>query len=568
MKTIGSGRIKEHRQRLKLGAAFLGLTFLPALHAQAASSPPPLPSAQSLLDAPANNKTSLSEQVEQTFAAEQNSDIDPALEEKKDIASGDIAPALPRPPAEETPSDKESTNAADLESETRQALDAADEAMSTGTNFAPIEVMEDKSNPELPLEIVIMMSLDQNPDLQMSAERENQAGYSVKEAKAGYYPKLQFDYIKERQFNEPSSGYADEEGHYNWSDERSVTLSQLIFDGFSTIEEVRRRQQLQGSAALRSKIQEQTTILDSIRFYFDIARYQRTVANAKNFVNEMQNIKDKIALMQEAGAASMVQLDFAKSRLAFASTELNTAMSSLNDSVSNLEQLTGKLLPFRTATPIDIYPDHNGIDFYMDLAYDNNADILLNKSERQALIHRLEVEKGAYYPDVNMNVEARDQKNDGGLTGPRTEGRATMQVSLLAFDGGERANIIKRIRSQIRELDINSRKIETEVEKNIKLSYNQITSIRETLKAIDEEIKSNEYLRQLNRQNLELGNINIIEMIEVEERLYSSRSRRQQVLSDLYFNTYSLLTLAGVLDRGDFMVSEAESAATVAPAAN
>lgn len=406
--------------------------------------------------------------------------------------------------------------------------------------------------PTLALGDAILKGLNENPDVQIAAAQLDQTQLFVKQGKATYYPRVELSLKGEQQFNDPASGFSKTVGHANIAHEKALTLNQLLFDGFATIEEVSRRKQLVTSAEIRAKGEEERVLLEIITHYSTIGRYQKTVVDAKNFIVEMQNITDKITLMEEAGGASKAQLDFAKSRLAFAKTELNTAISSLNDAMSNLEFLTGKLDPFQTQQLDDLRPDDKTIEFYMKLAEQNNTSILLNRSDKQALAHKLEVEQGAYYPSLNFNVEAREKYNDGGLIGWDTEGKATLQMNYVLFEGNARGAASSRVKSQISELDIRDRKNYVEVEKNIKLSYNQIRSIRETLKAVDDEISSNETLRTLNRQNLELGNINIMELIDVEERLYSARSRKQQILTDLIINTYTLLQQTGVMGKNDF----------------
>lgn len=406
--------------------------------------------------------------------------------------------------------------------------------------------------PTLVLGDAISKGLHENPDVQIAAAQLDQTQLFVKQGQATYYPRIELSLKGEEQFNDPASGFSKTVAHANIAHEKALTLNQLLFDGFSTIEEVSRRKQLVTSAEIRAKGEEERVLLEIITHYSTIGRYQKTVVDAKNFIVEMQNITDKIALMEDAGGASQAQLDFAKSRLAFAKTELNTAISSLNDAMSNLEFLTGKLDPFQTQMLDDLRPDDKTIEFYMELANKNNTSILLNRSDKQALAHKLEVEYGAYYPSLNFNVEAREKYNDGGLIGWDTEGKATLQMNYVLFEGNARGAASSRVKSQISELDIRDRKNYVEVEKNIKLSYNQIRSIRETLKAVEDEIASNETLRTLNRQNLELGNINIMELIDVEERLYSARSRKQQILTDLIINTYTLLQQTGVMDKNDF----------------
>jgi outer membrane protein TolC len=406
-----------------------------------------------------------------------------------------------------------------------------------------------KNLPVITLDEAIIMGINQNPDVLMSAERQTQAHYYTKEGKAVFYPRVELSMHLEQQYNFPAAGYVDRKGHSNPSKEKALSINQILFNGFSNIAEVRRRRQLEKSSEIRTRIEEERILIDIITYYFQIAQFQETVINAQNFISEMQSITHKIELMEDAGAASVAQLDFAKARLAFAKSELNNAVSSLNDAISNLEFLTGTLNPFNVEIPPDLNLDTEKIDFYMDLSKESNAAILLNRSERSALEQRVIAQKGALFPSLSLRAEALENYDDGGMIGRKSEGKVTVQMNYILFDGNERLSGEKRIKSQIAELNLQDRKNIIELEKNIKLFYNQISAKRASLTTIDQEIRSNQTLRKLNRQNLELGDINIIELIEVEERLYSALARRQQTLSDIYINSYKLLREAGILSK-------------------
>jgi hypothetical protein len=65
------------------------------------------------------------------------------------------------------------------------------------------------------------------------------------------------------------------------------------------------------------------------------------------------------------------------------------------------------------------------------------------------------------------------------------------------------------------------------------------------LDAVNDEIIAHEELQRLNRQNLALGTVNIMELIDVEERLFNAHSRKYEVLATMYQEYFTLLVSAG-----------------------
>ena len=130
--------------------------------------------------------------------------------------------------------------------------------------------------------------------------------------------------------------------------------------------------------------------------------------------------------------------------------------------------------------------------------------------------------------------------------------KALFEVSYEIFDGFSRKAANERVKSQVKEIDIQKQKIIKELKRQIKLYYNQLDSIRAAIDSTQDEIISNEALQELNRENFKLGTINLIELIEGEERLNSARIREHRLTYELYLTTYQLLLEVGSLEEQYF----------------
>src|SRR5690606_131485 len=136
-----------------------------------------------------------------------------------------------------------------------------------------------------------------------------------------------------------------------------------------------------------------------------------------------------------------------------------------------------------------------------------------------------------------------------GPIGRDQDVRAFFDLSWTLFDGWARDAKVGKIRSQINELDIKDQKIIKELKRDIKQFYNQILATRQSIDVTLDEIASNESLQELNMENFELGNIDVIELIEGEERLNASKLKLNGQVADLYLNTYRLLLTIGYLEK-------------------
>ena len=149
-----------------------------------------------------------------------------------------------------------------------------------------------------------------------------------------------------------------------------------------------------------------------------------------------------------------------------------------------------------------------------------------------------------------------NQSHDtGGDVGRDRAASALLQLTYKIFDGFAREAGEDRLKSQISEIDYRRERAERDILARIKQAYNQVKSLETEYMIVLDEIEANTELQSLYKQQFELGEGDIINMIEGEERLFSSRSRMHRVESDLILNSYDLLRQIGFLDKQRFCES-------------
>lgn len=400
---------------------------------------------------------------------------------------------------------------------------------------------------EMSLSTAILFALNSNPDVEIAKTRAEQAEHFLEEGKAPLLPQVTFKADGGAQYDKPSASTDGWKSDTVETYDLNVTVEQLIYDGNRTTSEIKRRNELVNVGNMKTEIKAQEVISDTIKHYLDVLRYQKAVSDMRLFLTKVQGIVDIVEDMYEAGGTSKTTLDYAQSRLSFAEAEMNNTISSLNSSISKLEFLTGKMPPFLAEAPDELNPDQYRMDFYLELAKAGNAKVLENAYAKEAAHLKVKNEMGKYHPQVKFQLETATAYNDGGDTGPDRGWGAVLRLEYQIFDGFARRAAKNKANSFVRELEIKDRKIIKELQRDLELAYNQVVSLEETIRATEAEIQSNIALQELNRENFKLGEINIIELIEGEERLNSSRIKRHRLRSDLMRSTYNLLILAGEL---------------------
>ncbi len=410
----------------------------------------------------------------------------------------------------------------------------------------------------LSLETVVLFALNDDPDIGVAKAQKSQAEMGVQEAQSAYYPQVDIFGSYGREYNNPASASGGDGTAFslaNNTNDFSVVMNQFIFDGFATQEEVKRRKELEASSGVQLEIANENVINDTIESYLGYYQAQHDVEVAQRFLITLSEVNDKVALMVEAGAESKAKLSYANSRLTFARTEMTTTQSTMIDSLTDLEFLTGRLPTFQAIYPEIFDVLELQIEDFLEVAQENNNSVELNEHDRQALVHEYKKQKAAYYPTVSGLVEFNQTYDSGGKVGKDRTAGAYVELSYTLFDGFAREAATNRVKHQINEIDFRNKKLEKEIRQGIKLAYNQILSLREEMRLVEDEIGSNEELQSLYREQFEFGEGDILRLIEGEERLYNSYRRKNRIETDVARNIYALMKNLGYLRKDFFCAS-------------
>lgn len=409
----------------------------------------------------------------------------------------------------------------------------------------------------LSLESTILFALDGNPGIKADVEKVRQAHFSVEEARADYYPQVSLTAKGGHEYNNPTAtapGATATGKNVSQSNStyQSFLVSQILYNGFATDEEVYRQKDLEKSAGYTALVTIENTLQDAISFYIDVWRYQRDLQESEEFVASLEKIGKKIALMNEAGAESKAKKEYVDSRVAAAHTALNAVKASLTDALSNLQTLTGPLPPFSAQRPMQLDPTVRPIEAYYQLGSTDNNRLLLNASDHAAVEHQINEQDAAYLPTVNMQLSGDHGYDIGGHIGNTWHSSAMVVMNYKLFDGYQRDATEGRLKSQKAENEYRQAQLERDLRKDIRKSYNQILATKQDLTSNMKEILSSENLQDLYQKQFELGEGDIINMIEGYERLHTAKINSHKLEANMVEQSYTLLQKVGALRKERF----------------
>ena len=409
---------------------------------------------------------------------------------------------------------------------------------------------------ELSLEQAIALALQNSPEINIAGEQTIQSGFAVEEAKGIYYPQVDVFAEAGREFNDPGntrgSTIATGEAITNNSVNTTLSINQQLFDGFKTTEEIKRRKQLVSSSEIQAiRIKEQI-MMDTIEAYLSILRYQRADKASFIFLHGMDEVEKKLVLMVNAGAESPAKLKFVQARLASARQNKINILSNLASAKHDLEKIVGQQINFEAQYSFDAHRVYDNIDTHYNLAFEHNKELLVQQSDRKALEHQLASLHGGKYPTLNALVRLNQNHDVGGEIGRDRNASAMLQANFRVFDGFTGNASRNRVASQINEIDYSIDETKRDIRQRIKNLFNQYGSLSEEWNVLQQEITANDRVRSLNQIQFEIGDADILELIEGEERYFNSRVRKYDIEFDYNITIYQLMQQSGLLTESAF----------------
>ncbi len=395
----------------------------------------------------------------------------------------------------------------------------------------------------LSLEEVIARAIKNSPERDIAAEQVNQAISAVDEARSNYFPQVSTKLEAGREYNDPfanSAGALNKSGA-NWGAAESLNLRQMVYDGFITRETVKQRMDLVESSKLsRAKITEEL-IKSTAEVYMELYQFQQVVVASKENLDALHEIAKLIDLRVKAGDASKAEQNYMQARVASAEQTYITSQAALKDAFSALVYLIGPTDEFEAIAPdMGEYVASNPDDI-VEKATTRSTEIRLVNSDQKAAAHDLQSAKGRFMPEVDIVMDGEHSDDLGGFTGSRDYGSAKVQVSYKLFDGGLRSATTQRQYAKIREVEAREGRVKREVTQAVSRDYNkQQTTVKE-MKVADDEIVANTDLEKLYRKQFKSGDIDITNLVESQERIYSARMKKYKLESDFVNVTFSIL---------------------------
>jgi adhesin transport system outer membrane protein len=355
-----------------------------------------------------------------------------------------------------------------------------------------------------------------------AAENEREA------ARGGLFPRadLNLSTGPERRSSVANGGYSRSSG--------SLTLTQLLYDGFATRDEVRRLDHTARVRLFELIATSEAVALEAARAYLDVLRYRELVQLAEENFVEHRAVYAQTDQRVKARVARAVDLEQITGRLALAEANLLIETANLHDTTARFQRVVGRL-PARTmATPPVVAQGLPGdVTTALVRTTERNAAVLAAIEGVRAANAALDVRKDAYAPRIDFRLRRDQNRNIDGIPGSTHANVAEFVLNWNLFNGFSDRARERQFAEQLEVARDTRDKTCRDTRQTTMIAFNDVVKLKEQLDYLALHESSLTRALTAYRLQFQIGQRSLLDLLDTENERFQARRAVANARHDL-----------------------------------
>ncbi len=400
----------------------------------------------------------------------------------------------------------------------------------------------------------VQKTLNTNPDMVIVLSDKEIAAAEKSEAFGGFLPSLDLTGSSGAQYTDsPSTRSAaaaiagSDSTPELFQNEGTLTLRQLLFDGFGTIAEVDRREYLYNSATKRVAERAEGLAVDTVEAYLEVLRRNRLLAISEDNVGTHGGYRELVRKRAEGGGGTVADLRQGESRLGTAQTTVAQLRGALADAEASYQRLVGEMPDELVRPDFDFGTLPADVEAAVQQTLMTNPAVLAARDELEAANAGVDGSNAPFMPRLDLELSGTKGHDLDGIQGDNDRASALVVMRWNLFNGGSdvaRKDAALLRRSRAKDVVARNERIASE---ETRFAWNALSSARERVNTLRNVAESNERVRDAYRKQFELSQRSLLDLLDSENELFLSRSDLVTAEYTALFAAYRLMASMGTL---------------------
>ena len=363
-------------------------------------------------------------------------------------------------------------------------------------------------------------------------------------ARAGYLPSV--DLSAEIGKEERETPLIDT-GSYT-RDATRFSITQMLFDGFQTREEVSRLGYEKLSRYYQLKRASEETALEAANAYIDTMRYQKLVRLAESNYVVHRQIFNKITERSVGGVSQGVDLEQATGRVALAESNLLTEMTNLHDVRARFQRIVGDLPAdalIDPTIPSSMIPQQR--QGALNMAYEQSPEINGTIENLRSTQSAMNATNAPLMPRLDLRYRNEREHDTDGFDGRFDEEAIELVFTYNLFRGGadsaRKREYYNRFNAAIEE----RKQACLNVRQNVMIAFNDIGALEQQLIYLNRNRLSQDKTRRAYRDQFDLGRRTLLDLLDSQNEYFDTQRSYSTAHADLLSAQATTLSNMGLL---------------------
>ena len=383
-----------------------------------------------------------------------------------------------------------------------------------------------------------------NPQTEAVSNNRRATDEELKQAKALYLPSidLRADTGWEHTDENPDNGADTNENL--WKSQASLTLTQMLFDGFETRSENDRQQWRVRSASHRVRETAEFVGLDVVESYLEVLRQRELLAIAEENTRQHEGILSQIADATGAGRSTRADVEQTNARVASARAQeanvrqaLRTAEAGYRKAVGDVPQLDLQ----RPNPPADVIS--NDVDDQVKVTLTQSPTLDTFEADVNVAEAESKGSGSTLYPQIDFQANANAGKNLSGTEGDATGASALVVMNWNLYRGG--GDIARTREFTYRHAQAKSQRNNAarSVENDVRQTWASMKAAAERAVQFRKQADANAMVVQAYKDQFNIDRRTLLDVLDSQNEWFVSRSN---AINNEYLEMFAIYRLAAL----------------------
>lgn len=382
---------------------------------------------------------------------------------------------------------------------------------------APVQPGETES-----LTDAIIASLKGNPEIQIALAQQDDAKYGVREAQAGYLPKVDLTGSWGREF----ARTLPQDPTQRFRTEATISLNQNLWDFGVTINDIKRARATYRAAQWGTREKIEAISYDIANAYLGVLLQQKLVKLAEDEIASIKKILRIVTVQKDLGLTTPADVERAQTRLENVRSQLLDRTSALEQARNAYKRLTNHMPLTAADVPAAGQALPESAEAAVDLIDVRSPRLAQAVEDRRSLDKQYDSQADTTLPRFGLTIASDYRRDVLGSTGRAYDARAMLTFSYQLYNGGATTAIKRRIGARLRQADYELDRRRREVEQDIRIDYAGLGAAKEKIATIEDEIASAQRVADLYKQQFRGGRRTVFDLLDSEQLLFGARAKQ------------------------------------------